>query len=216
MKKILIILCFCISFVYAQGYQPISWEDLEGKGEAYDDPFKKLSEEQLFNLSIVYEIENMDASEVDEYLLEDMDDAKKSLAKEKIDIKYYFEQAEIVAKKREKESKLTNATLNNKKVELSGFSLALGLNEGKMQEFLFVPFLGACIHSPPPPLNQILYVKSSKPVKVDDRYEPVTIKGTLQIKQNKSKLYLVDGEDEVESGYTFLADEIKPYKNKDQ
>lgn len=215
MKKILIILCFCISFIYAQGYQTIDWVDLEGKGEAYDDPFEKLSEEQLFNLSILYEIQNMDASEVDEYLQEDMDEAKQSLEKEKIDIKYYFDQAERIAKIREKESKLTNSTLNNKKVELSGFSLALGLNEGKIQEFLFVPFLGACIHTPPPPPNQILYVKSSKPVKVDDRFEPLTIRGTLQIKQNKNKLFLMDGEDDIQSGYIFLADEIKPYKYKE-
>ncbi|RDX33591.1 DUF3299 domain-containing protein [Arcobacter sp. HD9-500m-PIT-SAG02] len=212
MKKILIILCFCISIVYAQGYQAINWEDLEGKVEAYDDPFEKLSEDQMYNLSVLYEVQQMDASQVDKYLLEDMAEAKQSLEKDKIDVKYYFDQAERIAKKREKESKLTNSTLNNKKVKLSGFSLALGLNEGKIQEFLFVPYIGACIHSPAPPLNQILYVKSLKPVKVDDRFEPLTIKGTLQIKKNKNKLFLTDGEDEVESAYTFLADEIKPYE----
>ena len=212
MKKILIILCFCISIVYAQGYQAINWEDLEGKVEAYDDPFEKLSEDQMYNLSVLYEVKQMDASQVDKYLLEDMAEAKQSLEKDKIDVKYYFDQAERIAKKREKESKLTNSTLNNKKVKLSGFSLALGLNEGKIQEFLFVPYIGACIHSPAPPLNQILYVKSLKPVKVDDRFEPLTIKGTLQIKKNKNKLFLTDGEDEVESAYTFLADEIKPYE----
>jgi len=211
MKKILLILCFCISFVYAQGYQVIDWDDLEGKVEAYDDPFEKLSDDQIFNLSVIYEIEKMDASQVDKELQDEAVEAKRLLKKDKIDIKYYFEQAEIIAKKREAESKLTNLSLNNKKVELNGFSLALGIKEGKIQEFLFVPYLGACIHSPTPPLNQILYVKSSIPVKVDDRYEPLTIKGTLQIKQNKNKLFLIDGEDEIQSGYTFLADEIKPF-----
>ncbi len=211
MKKILILLCFCISSIYAQGYQSIEWKDLEGKVEAYDDPFEKLSEDILYNLSIVYEVQNMDASQVDKDLQEEMAEAKQFLNKEKIDIKYYFEQAERIAKIREKESKQTNSTLDNKKIELNGFSLALGLKEGKIQEFLFVPYIGACIHSPAPPLNQILYVKSSKPVKVEDRYEPLTIKGTLQIKQNKNKLFLTDGEDIVQSGYVFLADEIKPY-----
>jgi len=212
MKKILIVLCFCVSFIYAQGYQAIDWEDLEGKVEAYDDPFKKLTDDQMFSLSVIYEIQKMDVSEIDEYLQEDLAEAKEFLEKEKIDIQYYFDEAERIVKIREKESKLTNATLNNKKVELSGFSLALGLNKGKIQEFLFVPYLGACIHSPTPPLNQILYVKSLEPVKVDDRYEPLTIKGTLQIKQNKNKLFLTDGEDEIQSAYTFLADEIKPYE----
>jgi len=215
MKKILMILCFCVSFVYSQGYQTIEWDDLEGKVEAYEDPFKTLNEDVLYNLSIVYEVQNMDASQVDEELQNEMEEAKRFLDKEKIDIKYYFDQAEIIAKKREAESKLTNSSLNNRKIELSGFSLALGLNEGKIQEFLFVPYLGACIHSPAPPLNQILYVKSSKPVTVDDRYEPLTIKGTLQIKQNKNKLFLMDGEDEIQSGYVFLADEIKPYEEVD-
>jgi len=212
MKKILIILCFCISLTYAQGYQSIDWKDLEGKVEAYDDPFEKLNDEQLYNFSILFEIKNMDASQVDKDLQVEMDEAKQFLDKEKIDIKYYFDQAERMIKKREKEEKQTNSTLNNKKVELSGFSLALGLNKGEIQEFLFVPYIGACIHTPPPPVNQILYVKSSKPVKVDDSFEPLTIKGVLTIKQNKNKLYLIDGEDEVQSGYVFLADEIKPFE----
>jgi len=213
MKKILIILCFCISSIYAQGYQTIDWKDLEGKIEAYDDPFKKLSDEQMYNLSIVYEVQNMEASQVDKDLQQEMNDAKQLLEEENIDIQYYFSQVERINKKREKEAKQTNATLNNKKVELSGFSLALGLNEGKIKEFLFVPYIGACIHSPPPPPNQILFVKSSKPVEVDDSFEPLTIKGILKIKESKNKLYLTDGENDVQSGYIFLADEVKPYKD---
>lgn len=214
MKKILVILFFCISFIYAQAYKTIDWKDLEGKIETYDDPFKKLNDEQLYNLSIFYEIQNMDKSEVDKDLQEEMDVAKEFLDKEKIDIKYYFSQVERINKIREKESKQTNSTLINKKVELSGYSLALGLNEGKIKEFLFVPYIGACIHSPPPPPNQIIYVKSSNPVKVDDSFEPLTIKGILKIKQTKNKLFLMDGEDEIESGYILLADEINPYKDE--
>ena len=214
MKKILIILCLCISFIYAQGYQTIKWEDLEGKIEAYDDPFKKLSDEQLYNLSVVFEIQDMDASKLDEYYKEEMEESKRFLDEENIDIKYYFSQIERINKKREEEAKQTNSTLNNKKVELSGYSLALSLNEGKIKEFLFVPYIGACIHSPAPPPNQILFVKSSKLVKIDDSFEALTIKGVLKIKQNKNKLFLKDGEDEVQSGYIFLANEVKPYEDK--
>ena len=49
-----------------------------------------------------------------------------------------------------------------------------------VKEFLLVPFVGACIHVPPPPANQIVYVKVEKGFDVSDTFAPVTVTGTIK------------------------------------
>ena len=44
---------------------------------------------------------------------------------------------------------------------------------------LTVPYFGACIHVPPPPSNQIVYVKLQKPYELKSMGDPVWITGTL-------------------------------------
>ena len=48
-------------------------------------------------------------------------------------------------------------------------------------EFLLVPWVGACIHTPPPPPNQIVHVTTAEPFVARSRFEPVTIQGTMKI-----------------------------------
>lgn len=44
-------------------------------------------------------------------------------------------------------------------VDLDGYVVPLGTNDaGLVDELLFVPFYGACIHVPPPPPNQIIQI----------------------------------------------------------
>ena len=62
-----------------------------------------------------------------------------------------------------------NAPINPKvlgqNVRLPGFMVPLEeLPEGS-KEFLLVPYFGACVHSPPPPANQIVHVVLDKPTK---------------------------------------------------
>lgn len=51
--------------------------------------------------------------------------------------------------------------------------------EGRLSEFFLVPYFGACIHVPPPPPNQIIHAKLSKPVPMTDIYAAYWIEGTL-------------------------------------
>ncbi len=56
--------------------------------------------------------------------------------------------------------------LNGQYVKLAGFIVPLeyDFENGTFSEFLLAPYFGACIHVPPPPSNQIVYVKSPKPL----------------------------------------------------
>ena len=53
----------------------------------------------------------------------------------------------------------TNPAMNGVEVKIPGFIVPLEENKGEVTEFLLVPYFGACIHTPPPPANQILHVR---------------------------------------------------------
>ena len=50
-----------------------------------------------------------------------------------------------------------------------------------LEEFLLVPVFGMCIHVPPPPPNQVIYVKMGEPVEVEKLFDAVWVTGQLQI-----------------------------------
>ena len=66
--------------------------------------------------------------------------------------------AEITEKRRAR-GQTANADLNDKNIRMPGYLLPLEFENRKVTEFLLVPWVGACIHTPPPPPNQIVHVK---------------------------------------------------------
>ncbi len=72
--------------------------------------------------------------------------------------------------------------LAGKRVSIPGFMVPLEDDLDQVTEFLLVPYAGACIHVPPPPPNQIVYVKMQKTTKVHVTFtDPIIVTGTLQI-----------------------------------
>ena len=69
--------------------------------------------------------------------------------------------------------------LDGKRVQIGGYIVPLDFDATKIKEFLLVPFVGACIHVPPPPPNQIIYVKSEKGVEISGSFDPVMVTGRL-------------------------------------
>ncbi|MDR2051295.1 MAG: DUF3299 domain-containing protein [Deltaproteobacteria bacterium] len=56
-----------------------------------------------------------------------------------------------------------NPEIQDKLIKLPGFVAPLDWeDEASLREFLLVPYFGACIHVPPPPANQIVYIKLDK------------------------------------------------------
>jgi hypothetical protein len=72
--------------------------------------------------------------------------------------------------------------LNGKKVSIPGFMVPLEDEADQVTEFILVPFSGACIHVPPPPPNQMVYVKLTRSQKVKMSFtEPILVSGTLHV-----------------------------------
>lgn len=69
--------------------------------------------------------------------------------------------------------------LNGKEVKIPGFVVPLEGDDENLTEFLLVPYFGACIHVPPPPSNQIVYVKFEAGVPVESLYDAVWVHGVL-------------------------------------
>jgi hypothetical protein len=77
--------------------------------------------------------------------------------------------------------------LNGKLVKVPGFMVPLEDFATEVSEFLLVPYFGACVHTPPPPPNQTVYVKmdGGKQVKVG-WWDPVWVEGILRIEKAES------------------------------
>lgn len=76
-----------------------------------------------------------------------------------------------------------NGELADKQVSIPGFIAPLEQVDGLITEFLLVPYFGACIHLPPPPANQTLYVKvaADYAIRNEDSYDPVWVSGRLNV-----------------------------------
>jgi len=74
-----------------------------------------------------------------------------------------------------------------KEVRIPGFMVPFEDGVTGVNEFLLVPYFGACIHLPPPPPNQIVYVRMEGGARVEvNIWDPVFIEGILQIEMIES------------------------------
>lgn len=75
----------------------------------------------------------------------------------------------------------TVAELNGVAVRIPGFVVPLSMAEDQsVNEFFLVPYYGACLHMPPPPPNQMIYVKLEGGLKLESLYDPFWLSGILR------------------------------------
>lgn len=103
--------------------------------------------------------------------------------------------------------------LNRKRIRMPGFALPLEFDGTTVKEFLLVPYLGACIHAPPPLPNQIVQVSSDAGFVNETLFTPVWVTGTLRTDGGGSvNLEFVDGVEDVQVGYSLVAETIEIIK----
>ncbi|MGR5269064.1 DUF3299 domain-containing protein [Vibrio astriarenae] len=74
----------------------------------------------------------------------------------------------------------TREDLIDTNIRIQGFIIPLEGDFTLLREFLLVPFIGACIHVPPPPPNQMIYVKSEKGIAAQELWAGVAVTGTIK------------------------------------
>ena len=90
------------------------------------------------------------------------------------------------------------------RVRLPGYVVPLDFEGSRVTGFLLVPYMGACIHVPPPPPNQIVYVHTKEPIEIDEIFEAVYATGTFEADMISTELAQV--------GYRIINATIEPYE----
>ena len=99
-----------------------------------------------------------------------------------------------------------NPLILGQSVRLPGYMVPLeDLPEGT-KEFLLVPYFGACVHSPPPPANQIVHVVLDKPTKRFRLMDTLWVTGPLSGTKTDSHMGV--------SSYRIDAKQVTPFVDK--
>ena len=210
-----VILAALIALTPAHAAKEIGWEDLDPNEETdFVDPFATLTDDQLISLSLVAQYREL--KEIQESLSEagqaELDAELLRLEEWGIDVDGLLAKRDEIIAFRMKQAFQTNPDLDGASVRLPGYLLPLEYSEELVTEFLLVPWIGACIHTPPPPPNQIVLVSSEAGFKFTDIFIPVWIEGTMETEPLSANLSFVDGSADIPVAYTMNADNILPYE----
>ena len=98
-----------------------------------------------------------------------------------------------------------NTELDGVMARIPGFIVPLDVGkDGVVTEFFLVPYFGACIHVPPPPPNQIVYVHAAKGIALDSIYEAYWVSGKMTVHSKSTQLGA--------AAYQIDADKVEIYK----
>jgi uncharacterized protein len=99
-----------------------------------------------------------------------------------------------------------NTRLDGKLIKLPGYVVPIETDGQKSSEFLLVPYFGACIHVPPPPANQTVFVTTGdkKGAEIRKLYDVVWVTGVIKVQKQTTDL--------ADAGYTIDAKKVEPYE----
>jgi hypothetical protein len=97
----------------------------------------------------------------------------------------------------------TNSTLDGQLIRIAGYLVPLDETLNGLVNFLLVPYFGACIHTPPPPSNQIIDVRPKLPTKGWRPMDTVWVSGTLRTLRSETYMGV--------SSYKMDALSVEPY-----
>ncbi|MFT5446481.1 MAG: hypothetical protein ACI9DC_001648 [Gammaproteobacteria bacterium] len=129
------------------------------------------------------------------------------------DIVQFWKEVEEVRAVDRVQNETVREDLDGVQVRIPGYMLPLDREGQAVREFLLVPHVGACIHTPPPPVNQIVFVKSAEGVTSTGLWEPVWVTGRLSTQRGSHALFMADGNGDVDVGYALDAAAVEPYEN---
>lgn len=215
--KFLIVCCvFALSlgggtFVLAEEPRSLNWQDLAPEMEEIHNPFLELSIEQT--LTFRGYLEQLQVPEI-EHTVEQQERQRElreqleadGLKPDEMVVLY----DELVARYQQAQS-ATSPEVLGEAVKLPGYLLPLSVKDGAVTEFLLVPTVGACIHEPVPPANQMVYVRFEEGFKEAGLFNPVWIQGELKADPRTESLHLVDGASDVDVSYTMDAEAVWLY-----
>ena len=84
---------------------------------------------------------------------------------------------------------VVNEALAGRLIRMPGYVVPINLDDkGRVTEFFLVPYYGACIHMPPPPPNQVVYVVPAQPFTLKSLTTPYWVTGQMKIGSKTTRL----------------------------
>lgn len=93
--------------------------------------------------------------------------------------------------------------MNGQHIRLPGYLVPIELEGQLIRSFLMVPYFGACIHVPPPPPNQVVFVRLEQAIRLEDPYGAHWVTGTLSTEQSTTDL--------AEAAYTMRGERVEVF-----
>jgi len=193
----------------------IEWEDLVPKMDPLEDPFKTLTTDQITDFQTLFWVRDTQQQNPHSAIDDTLKDAVKRrqrLTRQGLDVDTLMAAIDRFEQEVAKRNHVTNAELEGQMVRIPGYALPLEHIDTGVKELLLVPYIGACIHVPPPPANQTIYVTLADPYIINTIYEPVWITGRMYIKSNSKALSFVDGSAKIYTAYSLEGTEVRLYK----
>ena len=214
-----IILLFVLGVLPLQGVaetpREVAWKDLLPRAPRIENPFAKLTVEQRRMLADLASIRERRAR--GEAAVAPNDPADEAflteyLRKGGIDADALLAQREQLIAQQRNLSTEVNPALNGAMIRMPGYLLPLDYSGKQVSEFLLVPWVGACIHTPPPPPNQIVHVKLERPAPYDGLFKPVVVTGRMAAASGSSSVFLVDGSSDIDTSYVMQGARVDPFE----
>ncbi len=101
-----------------------------------------------------------------------------------------------------------NEALNGVHIKMPGYITPLEFDATSVTQFLLVPYQGACMHVPPPPPNQIVFVNAREPWPAEKMWDAIWVTGILRTQIQTTDLASV--------GYALEAETMTLYEWDDQ
>jgi uncharacterized protein len=199
------------ALAYASEPQTISWNMLAPPVAAIENPFEKLADDQMDALRKILRLEAQIKRSNDAKARADAKMLRLQLTKAGLDVDALFAARLAIIDKRNAAASGVNEKLVGTSVRLPGYVVPLEFNDQKVVQFLLVPTVGACIHTPPPPANQIVLVRYPAGITIKGLFTPVWIIGKLGAESAVETVNYADGQAPVTIGYSMKPDLVRNF-----
>ena len=211
----LLVISFCLVWglaTSALAQSRLTWNDLQPPETTVQNPYAHLSTRQTYDLATLTRLQAwVDENQVfsDSLRAQKIAQLEKKLRAQGLDVTALLSQVDQARAYWQDQSRSTNPKWTGQTIQLEGYMLPLAQNRAnRVTEFLLVPYVGACIHVPPPPPNQIIHIQLEQAITTPGLFTQVIVEGELQSQPATYELFRVDGSGPVEVTYSLALDRL--------
>jgi len=155
----------------AGAVETLKWENLAPHWDESQNPLNQLNSDQKDDVYTI--VWGPSYGDPKAKLNADEQKAYADLKASGIDPAAFLAKIEELRDQTEINDKTLMPGLDGRDVKLPGYVLPLDFDGTLVKSFLLVPYVGACIHVPPPPPNQIVFVQLKGGFKSPELFAPV-------------------------------------------